>query len=327
MKPRTIRQFLFFSLSIPFALIVASYVWLATTHDTLALAGVIVHESGRYSLTETVFYYSHFLREIPTDVSMALFSVAAFREVFGPAERTLRRSMLGWICAAGGVALALVAFVESARAHGTASTWLDLLQHRTRDDASAYGSHWHYHLASTVWFAVGAPVALRLLAAVSNVAPTPAAQSQRRRSWIAAWTFFAGLTFVFGVSPLVITSVLYTGHQARELATHVPITMLLVFAALASVDANDASPGGDTSVAGRLRQALRPSPIRVAVALAIPLALAAVTLSGDVMGEGQSAGGLAAMVGGHVFEHVLDYAFTPLVAVAASRALATRPST
>ena len=42
-----------------------------------ALWNVVIHESGRYTLGETVLYHSHFLREIAVDLSMALFILAA----------------------------------------------------------------------------------------------------------------------------------------------------------------------------------------------------------------------------------------------------------
>jgi hypothetical protein len=41
--------------------------------------------------------------------------------------------------------------------------------------------------------------------------------------------------------------------------------------------------------------------------------------SGDVMSEGQSGNGLAAMVAAHVFEHALDYVLVALAAIAAWR--------
>ncbi|HKQ72896.1 MAG TPA: hypothetical protein VJ810_04150, partial [Blastocatellia bacterium] len=72
------------------------------------------------------------------------------------------------------------------------------------------------------------------------------------------------------------------------------------------------------------------SPIRIpqslllAVFFLIPSYLAAITLTGDVMDAGQSERGLAAMVGAHFFEHVLDYLVVILLAAGGYAWLAAR---
>jgi hypothetical protein len=196
---------------------------------------------------------------------------------------------------------------------GAQSLWVDLLQYRTRDDAVAYGSHWHYHFVSTLWFAFGGSVALSWLGAFANLdvfRPRP-----RGGLWYVACAYVAIVTLAFGMSRATFTSVLYTGHQARELATHVPITMLLGFAALAVVAPPQPLRSQQTSWQ-RIASAMRLSPLSTLWSVAIPIALAAVMCTGDVMREGQSQGGLSAMIAAHQFEHVLDYAFTVLVALA-----------
>jgi hypothetical protein len=57
----------------PSLVLAASYLWLANDHGTLLLWNVIVHESGRYTFGQTVLYFSHFLREVPTAMAYALF--------------------------------------------------------------------------------------------------------------------------------------------------------------------------------------------------------------------------------------------------------------
>lgn len=283
-------------LAIPALVIAASFCWLALDHGTVALWGVVVHESGRYTLGETVFYFSHFLREVPIAVAYVLFllgSSGAVRPgwVGTPhAARGLRWSLIG---AAG--LLVVGALIASGLATGWRDALLDLVQYRTRDDLVGYGTHWRYHWLSTLWFGAAAGLAPR----VANRLAGKEALGIHRRWTTAGWGYFLALTVVFGVSGDIFLDVRYAGHQAREILTHGPVTLLLGVGVLLLAGRPSI---GDTSQAPRLAR-------RVAAALwvAIPIWLAAVALSGDVMEEGQSEHGLAAMVAAHTFEHVLDY--------------------
>jgi hypothetical protein len=55
----------------PLTILALAYAWLALAHGTLRLWQAQVHETGRYTLVETVLFQS--LAEIPVDVGMALF--------------------------------------------------------------------------------------------------------------------------------------------------------------------------------------------------------------------------------------------------------------
>lgn len=309
------RSFVAISVALPLSCIGGAYAWLAVDHHTPALWNVVVHESGVYSLRDTVFYFSHFLREIPIDIVMGLFLAAGFRDALGVDERARPRRALAVACGLAAAAIAAWAFVAASSEHGAASARLDLFQYRTRDDTSAYGSHWHYHLASTLWFGIAAPLAAAAIAAIAGRGP------QRHRDGRAlmftAWGLFVALCVVFGISALAFTSVRYTGHQARELVTHAPITLPLVFAALALTAGTARASRADRRVAALFR-VFGASPVRTLLVVAVPVLLAVTTMRGDVMTEGQSEGGLAAMVAAHVFEHTLDYVFTVLIALAAT---------
>jgi hypothetical protein len=151
-----------FCLSVPALVLLASYVWLALDHGTPLLWNVLVHESGRYTFGETVFYFSHFLREVPTVVAYALFLLGVSGGVArttGQDEEPDRDARAGWL--ALGLAMALVgsALWATAASQGWDSALQDLLQYRTRDDLSGYGTHWRYHWLSTLWFGAAAGTA------------------------------------------------------------------------------------------------------------------------------------------------------------------------
>lgn len=56
-----------------------SYLWPATDHRTLGLRNVVVQASGRYTLGETILYFSHFLWEVPVAIAYALFLLGTAR--------------------------------------------------------------------------------------------------------------------------------------------------------------------------------------------------------------------------------------------------------
>ncbi|HSJ07804.1 MAG TPA: hypothetical protein VK936_13955 [Longimicrobiales bacterium] len=304
---------------VPAVVMLASFAWLAADHGTPALWNVVVHESGRYTFGQTVLYFSHFLREVPTAVVYALFLLGISG---GVASRpghgsTLRRDTLG-----GGLALLLAgvivagAMILSARTHGWASAFHDLAQYRTRDDLSGYGTHWRYHWLSTLWFGFAAsvaPIAARLMPGAPPLRTHP--------FWApAGWAAFIGLTIVFGVSADVFADVRYAGHQAREILTHAPVTLLLgvglVIAAMTRDAAAPPVPRAAPPVpraGGAWDGVTRAAWMKVAMVFLIPAYLAVVSVSGDVMEHGQTDLGLGAMVAAHYFEHTLDYLLVLLI--------------
>ena len=326
------RSVLALTLGVPASLLALAYLWLAVERGTLALWGIEVHESGRYTMRETVLYFRHFLREVPTDIAYAGFLVSAFlgvgREaaVGGVVGNAPGRARLAAALGLGAAAALLVlAYGVSVEQEGSSSAVRDLLQFRTRDDLDDYGSHWRFHWLSTVWFGVAAHLAA---ASVFGLRTASGA--------LFAWGYFAILTAVFGLSGETFTDPRYVGHQAREILTHGPITLLLVFGVLhlagtwiagAPRRETEAETGRSSAPAPATSRA---TPVRFvrwvrpAVFAAIPLYLAVVAIAGDAMMAGQTDRGLAAMVAGHAFEHALDYVFVTLLAVGGYGVVASR---
>jgi hypothetical protein len=322
------RRVIIFYLTAPLAVLALAYAWLAVDRGALWLWEVNVHESGRYTLRETIFYFNHFLREIPVDVNMALFLLAGFmnlHEIVPDKAPDLRErfgvARWAWLLLAVAAGLMVAAFVVTANRQGVASAALDLLQFRTRDYLSEYGSHWRFHWLSTLWFGVAAMLGAPLIARLCG--QTSGADQRGRKLLFLAWGYFAALTIVFRFSGEPFTDVRYTGHQAREIMTHGSVTYLLAFGALHSLAARLAGMrnaecgmrnGGGTSIRIPHSAFRIPHSLLLILFLLIPLYLAVVTLSGDMLEAGQSERGLAAMVGAHFFEHVLDYLLVTLLA-------------
>lgn len=293
-------------LGLPFVILFLSYVWLAADHGTFWLWNVVVHESGRYTLGQTTLYFSHFLREVPVAIVYALFLLGAAGGIEVAPSRsaaTFGRRMI-WLGLLGAVLLVIVSLFLAARTHGWQTALMDLAQFHTRDGLSSYGSHWHYHWLSTIWFGAAAglaPFVLGRLAGREVLRPS--------RRWTAAWGTVLVLTLVFGLSADVFADVRYAGHQAREVLTHGLVTLPLGLGVLLLLrprfGGREEAPPTD-----------RLPWLYAAFFVGIPVFLAAVALSGDVMEAGQSEHGLAAMVAAHTFEHTLDLLFIVLLLIA-----------
>jgi hypothetical protein len=285
---------------VPLLLLILSYAWLSVSHGTPWLWNVPVHESGHYTLGETVLFVRHHLREIPVDVAMALSLAAAIRVVSAPS--TLRPVKWPIWCA---LILTAGSFAASAAQEGAGEALRDVLQYRTRDDDVGYGSHWRFHFLSTIWFAVAAALLAAVSTGTGRVLRAKRGSAGRRLN-AALWGYIILLTVAFGFTTEPFTSNRYVGHQAREILTHGLITLPLVFSLAWRPDTDGAGPDAERSIL----------PVTVTawlLVIAIPVFLAVAFAQGGLEETAQLSSGLAGVVAGHVFEHVLDYVLVALL--------------
>jgi hypothetical protein len=65
-------KFGYFVAAVPALIWIASYLYLALYYRRWNIFKVKIHESGRYTLIGTIFYFNHFLRELLPDTFFAL---------------------------------------------------------------------------------------------------------------------------------------------------------------------------------------------------------------------------------------------------------------
>ena len=292
-------------LGLPAALLCGAYAWLAAAHGTALLWGVPVHESGRYTLGQTILYVRHFVREVPVDVAMGLFCAAGVTAAEPGRRQRPTLTIAAGVLAASVTAAGLAAAVGQ---EGWRETLHDLLQYRTRDDDLAYGAHWSFHLLSTVWFGAAAALGTGILAGLGG----PARPLGPARGLLAgAWGWVVLLTAIFGVHAQVFTSARYIGHQAREIMTHGLVTLpLAVGIARLTAAGAAAEPPPRAAPWWRVASWL--------VMLGVPLFLVVAFWNVDLTTTGQMREGLAGIVAAHVFEHTLDVVLVAVVALAAA---------
>jgi hypothetical protein len=250
----------------------------------LWLGGVPIHEDGRRTFGATVFYFEHFLREIPVDVVIALFLASAASALFPVGES---RSSSFWPALLSAMMLVAGAIALVAWRDGVGAVVDNLSQQVIRDKPEARGVHWRGHLIPMVW--AGCVAAW--------------ARAGAKLQW-AGWTVLVVLTIVCGLNWEVVASPRVLGHQARELMTMALVIVPVVVAIASRTSARNALP----------RFRLSPASVFWAMLVfAIPIAVAAGAVLGGGTSEVQLASGWAGAVAGHFLEHTADYVFIGLL--------------
>ena len=277
-------------LGLPVLVWALSYMYLVAEFRTWDLRDVKVHETGRYTLTETIFYYNHFLRELPIDALLALAVLWSYSAAGLRLPARLGPDQQAWSAAALAVFLVVVV-TGSIRRVGLRATLMDLFQFRERDELISWGSHWQMHFLSTA--------ALMLLL----VWPGTLIQTStpHQSGLLLLLGLFLGLSLAFGTTWKALTHRRWLLHGAREIFTY----FLLVAVPMLSPILFD----------GRLWDH-RPGAIGIAVLgvfLLINAYILTVYRQSDLGAEAQSQRGLLFLTSSHFFEHVLDFVFVFLL--------------
>jgi hypothetical protein len=279
-----------FNPGIPALVWLASYVALVVEFKTWRLGRTKVHETGKYTLRETVFYYNHFLRELPID--------------------TLLAGAVAWSYAASGASMALVVparlaafyvpvmavflvwvFAGSIRSVGWKSTLQDLFQHRERDDLVSWGSHWQMHFLSTL--------ALLLIFVWPG---TFHKLSTSMLVWLAVLlSCFILISLVFRTGIKAVLHPRWVLHGAREIFTYTLIAGAPLLLPLLTQTAASFSRVQPLSIAA------------LAGFVLIGLHSVRVFRTTRLDAEAQSDRGVLYLLSSHFFEHVLDYLYIVLL--------------
>jgi hypothetical protein len=267
-----------------------SYLALTRIFGRWDLRRVKIHESGRYTWTQTVFYFNHFLREIGIDTLLAAGILWSYDAMGFMGETRLDAAL------ASPAGLALLLFLAgtlsgSARQVGLKTSLQDLLQFRELDTVVQWGSHWQMHFLSTL--------ALLLLAILPG---TLYATASRPGLGLLALAFF-GLSILFGVDRRALTHPRWILHGAREIATYGPLVLLPAFLPWLLEPPASARPSALTWLSLAL--------------LAVIAAYCLWVYRAHELDElAPSERGIVFLISSHFFEHALDVVYIGLILLA-----------
>ena len=269
---------LFLVVGIPVLVWIISYLYLASYYKKWNLMDVKTHESGRYSLSGTIFYFNHFVREIIIDTFFVLsifFTLSILRPSFSTTQAINPVLVLASFLA--------IVFIGSIWKVGFRNTLLDFFQFRELDTVVSYGSHWQMHFLSSL--------ALMLM----FVLPAGAQISQ---PIVLTFLLFLFLSGVFRTGAKAVTHPRWLMHGGREIITFFFLAVIPAYALYVDL------------------QKIRPTLATIVIAglLAVILIYYGRTFLKLELNEvGQSSYGIAYLLASHFFEHALDYVYMLLL--------------
>jgi hypothetical protein len=207
-------------LAVPVLTYLSSYVYLAFYRRTPWLFHSIIHESGEYTLLESVFYVSHFLGHVPVVTFLALYFTGVTVSLIGPATGTHVRS---WIPPAVGLLLLLASSVVlSFIAFGSDDTLGFLLQQKQSVVRYEQGGAWNLHFPSTISQLLLIPLTIILAGRSFGIAIQPDARG--RRLVLISILFLFAFTWLVNANDLRVplqiwSNPRYLAHSVRELLT------------------------------------------------------------------------------------------------------------
>lgn len=297
---------------IPVIVISMSYLYLSLEYKSILLFSAKVHESGRYTLLQTIMYFDHFAREIPVSI-MNAFSVSVSFYLFTPVPG-IPSSFLKKVFNITFVFLIFFLFFvvsEAVHKNGLQSFLLDLLQFRTRDNEIAYGSHWHSHFLDMIFiFATSLSISF-LYRAITRCC----GNSMNRFGFrlIGIWSgVFMLITLILVPSAKSFSDTRYLAHQFREILTHCTVTIPLSFAILISIEKRFSADFNPAMINTKYKYT---GLIVLCCALIIPLFIVVRLMGNNILSAAQKKTGYWDLLASHYFEHSLDYAFVPALAV------------
>ena len=300
---------------VPVIVLTLAYVGIAASVGAVWPGAALVHESGRRTLVQTVFWFEHAVREIPIDMLLGAAiagSLLRFWPITGPIRLSLRRRVMRL---SGGLTLALTAFIVTGAlvSSGPVVVLQEFAQMHTRPGAPpGLGNHWDTHLLSRFALMLAAALLVGAHAALAGESA-----GEHERAPVGARLYRASLTaFLIGTVLLVpnvrpFVDAVHIGHQARELFTHLLVTLPLSYGAGLLVLQALGGTRSETKRPASLRSVPAHTYVAGAGLVLIGIYLTVGFLMTKAYGEGQS-NSFVSLVLVHFFEHLLTYLFTPL---------------
>ena len=271
----------------------------------------VVHESGDRTLIGTALYYEHAARELPLDVFLGMAVAASVLLVFPrPAQSQCSpqraRSNQRKLTVATVVVIGAIVG-GTLWTGGTEMLLNNLLQMHTRPgEPLQWGAHWRYHLLSRfslMLFSVGF-AGLLLLVLKGR---TGGADAKALSLFGLTLALFSVISIIFAPDLAPFRDPVFLGHQVREVATHLPVTIPAAWWLCLRLAGTEASFA--TKKAGSVRWPLLMGLVGAATGLYLLIS----ALGASAASQGQTDSWILLLFP-HFFEHMFSYFLVPCIA-------------
>lgn len=296
---------------VPAAILIFAFIGICIHTGTMWPWARVVHEDGRRTLLQTIFYFEHATRELPVDLVLALAVAGSVQLFYGAPGNTRSNGQfrLRWMLTGLAITALLTILTGTAWAAGKAAVLENLEQLPTRTGGPlVWGSHWRYHLLerlSTMLLALGFTGICWLFSG----RPARAGAKRSFALFAIALGTFGLLTLFFGFTLEPFRDARFLGHQAREWLTHVCVTLPLALGTCLALTPRNFQPSRGPIALGDLWVTTG--------ALILSALLGVYVLVGawltKSIAQAQSSN-LASLVLAHFFEHSFTYLLVPSVA-------------
>jgi hypothetical protein len=299
---------------VPAAVLLVSYIGIALDVGAIWPGDALVHESGQKTFVQTIFWLEHAVREIPIDVLLGMAVAGAllrFLRASDGVDQPRRRRLMVWT---GSLTALLTIFIVTGAAlnSGVRVVLEEFAQMHTRPgDPIGWGDHWDTHLLSRFALMLAALSLAGGHAALTGASARANEGETGRRLQTVSIGGFLLATLLFGPNLKPFLDGIHIGHQARELFTHLLVTLpLSVGAGLLALQAVSyrrprMAPHFSIRSVPRVSWAASAGVVLIGLYLTVGFLVTA------AYGRGQSSNPVA-LVLVHFFEHGLSYLFTPL---------------
>ena len=305
-------------LILPLMVYALSYLYLCLYHSQVWLFDFVIHESGKYTLLQTIIYASHFLGHIPSLSVIAIMltgSVLTFQSSSQYAPPKSGVLVLSIAC------FILFSVILSIMLFGSEDTYSYILQQRQGVGNDVAGGSWNLHLPSTMTLFVLLPVYVFILKIIFRKAIV--FNSGGIVYYFLAAVLVLGITSIANrgsISPVfwIWTEPRYLAHSIRELVTF-PLTFFPL--ALYYVFKRDLNPNPSITSVQRSKLLLFISILSglavllVAYQIIIPLTQGIGNLAQKPAFAHGGKLSIPYLVTSHFFEHVLDSIYFTLLSL------------
>jgi len=214
-----------FLIAFPIVAYLISYLYLAHYHGSLLLFNVVIHENGKYSLLQTIFYASHFLGHIPVHTVLAFIFMGYFLGLTGKSRNPYppeTSKKLAWVL----MVFLVLSLILSLVLFGARETFNFIAGRTQGRGVVGDGGSWDLHLPSLALLIFFVPVYLYLVLKYFQVNLEPNARGLFYL--LAGFLLLAGFNYLYNRNDIFIlmriwTDPRYLAHGIRELATF-PVT-------------------------------------------------------------------------------------------------------